>query len=88
MGNNYSILLSMFTAGNLVGQIPHALIIQKIQPRIGRGAIGIGAHTTRHPRTLAVTEARMELRSVDTARMTLRDLAATVTEQPALALRT
>lgn len=24
----------MFTAGNLVGQIPHALIIQKVQPRI------------------------------------------------------
>ncbi|KAF2014037.1 MFS general substrate transporter [Aaosphaeria arxii CBS 175.79] len=33
-GNQYSILLSMFTAGNVVGQIPHALIIQKISPRI------------------------------------------------------
>ncbi|PSN71614.1 MFS general substrate transporter [Corynespora cassiicola Philippines] len=32
-GNQYSILLSMFTAGNVVGQIPHALIIQKIPPR-------------------------------------------------------
>lgn len=32
-GNQYSILLSMFTAGSCVGQIPHALIIQKIAPR-------------------------------------------------------
>jgi ACS family pantothenate transporter-like MFS transporter len=32
-GNQYSILLSMFTAGSCVGQIPHALIIQKLAPR-------------------------------------------------------
>jgi ACS family pantothenate transporter-like MFS transporter len=32
-GNQYSILLSMFTAGSCTGQIPHALIIQKIAPR-------------------------------------------------------
>jgi ACS family pantothenate transporter-like MFS transporter len=32
-GNQYSILLSMFTAGSCVGQIPHALIIQKVAPR-------------------------------------------------------
>lgn len=32
-GNEYSILLSMFTAGSCVGQIPHALIIQKLSPR-------------------------------------------------------
>ncbi|KAH9865814.1 hypothetical protein J1614_009401 [Plenodomus biglobosus] len=33
-GNEYSILLSMFTAGNVAGQIPHGLIIQKIRPSI------------------------------------------------------
>jgi len=32
-GNQYSIVLSMFTAGSCVGQIPHALIIQKLSPR-------------------------------------------------------
>ncbi|KAH7087724.1 major facilitator superfamily domain-containing protein [Paraphoma chrysanthemicola] len=32
-GNQYSILIAMFTAGSCVGQIPHALIIQKIAPR-------------------------------------------------------
>ncbi|KAL6704597.1 hypothetical protein ACN47E_008107 [Coniothyrium glycines] len=32
-GNQYSILLAMFTAGSCVGQIPHALIIQKVAPR-------------------------------------------------------
>lgn len=32
-GNQYSILLAMFTAGSCTGQIPHALIIQKIAPR-------------------------------------------------------
>ncbi|KAF1851096.1 MFS general substrate transporter [Cucurbitaria berberidis CBS 394.84] len=31
-GNQYSVLLSMFTAGSCVGQIPHALIIQKVAP--------------------------------------------------------
>ncbi|KAH7072186.1 pantothenate transporter liz1 [Paraphoma chrysanthemicola] len=29
--NEYSILLSMFTAGNVAGQIPHGLIIQKVR---------------------------------------------------------
>ncbi|KAL7776530.1 hypothetical protein CFE70_006946 [Pyrenophora teres f. teres 0-1] len=33
-GNEYSILLSMFTAGSVVGQIPHGLIIQKVRPSI------------------------------------------------------
>ncbi|KAH7121085.1 major facilitator superfamily domain-containing protein [Dendryphion nanum] len=33
-GNQYNILLSMFTAGNVVGQIPHALILQRVSPRI------------------------------------------------------
>ncbi|PVH95525.1 MFS general substrate transporter [Periconia macrospinosa] len=32
-GNQYSILIAMFTAGSCVGQIPHALIIQKVAPR-------------------------------------------------------
>ncbi|CAE7008222.1 hypothetical protein PTNB73_00166 [Pyrenophora teres f. teres] len=32
-GNQYSVLLSVFTAGACAGQIPHALIIQKIAPR-------------------------------------------------------
>ncbi|KAI1548452.1 ProP Permease of the major facilitator superfamily [Pyrenophora tritici-repentis] len=32
-GNQYSVLLSVFTAGACVGQIPHALIIQKVPPR-------------------------------------------------------
>jgi ACS family pantothenate transporter-like MFS transporter len=31
-GNQYSNLLAMFTAGSCVGQIPHALIIQKVAP--------------------------------------------------------
>ncbi|KAF2728268.1 MFS general substrate transporter [Polyplosphaeria fusca] len=33
-GNEYSILLSMFTAGSVVGQIPHGLILQKVRPSI------------------------------------------------------
>ncbi|RMZ69287.1 transmembrane transporter Liz1p [Pyrenophora seminiperda CCB06] len=33
-GNEYSILLSMFTAGSVVGQIPHGLIIQKVRPSL------------------------------------------------------
>jgi ACS family pantothenate transporter-like MFS transporter len=33
-GNQYSIILSIFTAGNVVGQIPHALILQKVAPRL------------------------------------------------------
>ncbi|CAN9220948.1 unnamed protein product [Alternaria alternata] len=33
-GNQYSILLSIFTAGMVVGQIPHGLIIQKVRPSI------------------------------------------------------
>ncbi|KAH3976472.1 hypothetical protein HBH98_159890 [Parastagonospora nodorum] len=33
VGNQYSILIAMFTAGSCVGQIPHALIIQKVAPR-------------------------------------------------------
>ncbi|KAK5048645.1 hypothetical protein LTR84_005736 [Exophiala bonariae] len=32
--NDYSSLLSIFTAGLLTGNIPHALILQKVQPRI------------------------------------------------------
>ncbi|SMQ49903.1 unnamed protein product [Zymoseptoria tritici ST99CH_3D7] len=32
--NQYSILLSMFTAGSVVAQIPHSLIIQKVPMRI------------------------------------------------------
>jgi len=31
---DYSLLLSLFGAGMLTGQIPHALILQKVQPRI------------------------------------------------------
>ena len=34
VANEYSILLSMFTAGGVVAQIPHALIIQKVAPRV------------------------------------------------------
>ncbi|KAH6680531.1 pantothenate transporter liz1 [Halenospora varia] len=33
-GDNYNILLSMTTAGYVIGQIPHGIIIQKIAPRI------------------------------------------------------
>lgn len=33
-GNEYSILLSMFTAGCVVGQLPHSIIIQKIKPNV------------------------------------------------------
>ncbi|KAH6866455.1 major facilitator superfamily domain-containing protein [Alternaria rosae] len=32
-GDQYSILLTMFTAGSCVGQIPHALMLQKVAPR-------------------------------------------------------
>ncbi|KAI4945687.1 hypothetical protein J4E91_007598 [Alternaria rosae] len=32
-GDQYSILLAMFTAGSCVGQIPHALMLQKVAPR-------------------------------------------------------
>ncbi|KAL6163563.1 hypothetical protein ACJQWK_10101 [Exserohilum turcicum] len=32
--NEYSSLLSVFTAGSVVGQIPHGLIIQKVRPSI------------------------------------------------------
>ncbi|CAI6337963.1 unnamed protein product [Periconia digitata] len=32
-GNQYSVLIAMFTAGSCVGQIPHALLIQKFTPR-------------------------------------------------------
>jgi ACS family pantothenate transporter-like MFS transporter len=34
VANEYSILLSMFTAGSVVAHIPHALAIQKVAPRI------------------------------------------------------
>ncbi|KAH0367115.1 MFS general substrate transporter, partial [Aureobasidium melanogenum] len=34
VANEYSILLSMWTAGSVVGGIPHSLIIQKVAPRI------------------------------------------------------
>jgi ACS family pantothenate transporter-like MFS transporter len=33
-GNEYSILLSLFTAGNVVALIPHSLILQKVRPSI------------------------------------------------------
>ncbi|KAF2823999.1 MFS general substrate transporter [Ophiobolus disseminans] len=33
VGNQYSILMSTFTAGSCIGQIPHAIIIQKVAPR-------------------------------------------------------
>ncbi|KAL3479134.1 major facilitator superfamily domain-containing protein [Aspergillus californicus] len=33
-GNQYNILLSMTTAGYVIGQIPHGIAIQKIPPRI------------------------------------------------------
>ncbi|EAT82334.1 hypothetical protein SNOG_09999 [Parastagonospora nodorum SN15] len=33
-GNEYSILLSIYTAGMVVAQIPHALILQKVRPSI------------------------------------------------------
>ncbi|KAJ1324576.1 MFS transporter ACS family pantothenate transporter [Microdochium nivale] len=34
VGNQYNIILAMFTAGSVAGQIPHGIIIQKIAPRI------------------------------------------------------
>ncbi|XPS73327.1 hypothetical protein M3J09_005477 [Ascochyta lentis] len=33
-GNEFSILILLFTAGNVVALIPHALILQKIRPSI------------------------------------------------------
>ncbi|KAK9777941.1 putative Pantothenate transporter liz1 [Seiridium cardinale] len=33
-GSDYNVVLSMFTAGSVVGQIPHGIIIQKIPPRM------------------------------------------------------
>lgn len=33
-GSDYNIVLSMFTAGSVIGQIPHGIIIQKFAPRI------------------------------------------------------
>lgn len=33
-GSNYNVVLAMFTAGSVIGQIPHGIIIQKIAPRI------------------------------------------------------
>ncbi|KAL2273928.1 hypothetical protein FJTKL_04006 [Diaporthe vaccinii] len=33
-GADYNIVLSMFTAGSVIGQIPHGIIIQKFPPRI------------------------------------------------------
>jgi ACS family pantothenate transporter-like MFS transporter len=33
-GNEYSILLSLFVAGSVVGSIPHSIIIQKVRPGI------------------------------------------------------
>ncbi|KAI8681080.1 MFS domain-containing protein [Fusarium keratoplasticum] len=38
-GNQYNVLLSMASAGMLVGQIPSSLIIQKIRPRIWLSAM-------------------------------------------------
>lgn len=38
-GNDYNILLSMTTAGYVIGQIPHSVIIQKIAPRIWLSAM-------------------------------------------------
>ncbi|KAH0378667.1 MFS general substrate transporter, partial [Aureobasidium melanogenum] len=34
VANEYSILLSIWTAGSVIGGIPHSLIIQKVAPRI------------------------------------------------------
>jgi ACS family pantothenate transporter-like MFS transporter len=33
-GNEYSFLLSIYTAGMVIAQIPHALILQKVRPSI------------------------------------------------------
>lgn len=33
-GRDYNVVLAMFTAGSVIGQIPHAIVIQKIAPRI------------------------------------------------------
>ncbi|KAI1864334.1 uncharacterized protein JN550_008891 [Neoarthrinium moseri] len=33
-GNDYNVVLAMFTAGSVIGQIPHGIIIQKVAPRI------------------------------------------------------
>lgn len=34
VGDQYNVILAMFTAGSVVGQIPHGIVIQKIAPRI------------------------------------------------------
>lgn len=33
-GNDYNVILAMFTAGSVIGQFPHSVIIHKIPPRI------------------------------------------------------
>ena len=33
-GADYNIVLAMFTAGSVIGQIPHAIVIQRVAPRL------------------------------------------------------
>lgn len=33
-GRDYNVVLSMFTAGSVIGQIPHAVILQRVAPRL------------------------------------------------------
>ncbi|KAI1074829.1 pantothenate transporter liz1 [Whalleya microplaca] len=33
-GTDYNVILAMFTAGSVIGQIPHGIVIQKVAPRI------------------------------------------------------
>lgn len=33
-GRDYNVVLSMFTAGSVIGQIPHAVMLQRVAPRI------------------------------------------------------
>ncbi|RYP22710.1 hypothetical protein DL765_001560 [Monosporascus sp. GIB2] len=34
VGREYNVILAMFTAGSVIGQVPHGIILQKVAPRI------------------------------------------------------
>ncbi|KAI1485173.1 pantothenate transporter liz1 [Biscogniauxia mediterranea] len=33
-GTDYNVILAMFTAGSVIGQIPHGIVLQKVAPRV------------------------------------------------------
>ncbi|RYP28255.1 hypothetical protein DL767_007305 [Monosporascus sp. MG133] len=34
VGREYNVILAMFTAGSVIGQVPHGIVLQKVAPRI------------------------------------------------------